>query len=1425
MPALRADRTLSAWEVDSGRVFLASLRDAEEVATKYANENDDLVDPPEQMGEPAPLLEELKKASASGSEYKPGACRKTGPSMSKQHRARQAPSIVNHNRDANTVEVVKHMGRYEVIIDGVSQGIIEKENGVYKDAYTFWMPRFKETKVEVSNGDDVSYKRVVQPVLFGMRVEDFESVPSRCVVESTQRVIHDGRVYMDDTKLKTSEITPYQVNSDSANVTVLPYPLVCTPAPYVTINDYSTALRSELALKLHWANATPMENLTSAYKMLFSNPRAAVKEVWGFTSKTIKFTGKYFFGNWLIGALQATVTYMLYSFIKRGLSPRLSDEELLSTKAMLAAALNRGPVINRVTLPELTQMIYRIAETREDGSVANTDNTLNTLGEKVLNFEKLQWKAEAAMLRWIMYGSGPRGERDEYTGLYKETSTVSHVASYGSPQMALDAPPTLNTIGVQGLHPLALANSRTEFSYTVRIQESDGTPGPVIVLDATRINGLDAGWIAAGYEEQFAECRRSLDCLRSKLATLPSVRMHIISQIKSLVNMSEPADLDDRTQKALFRDNRFSLKELTKQLGRLEEEILGDEPYRLDGRQADDVEGSGSGGGDGGGDGGGEGDGDGGGGEGGGGIEEYNKKYDDDMDRFWTNEFYKYGQSRVEPLVISHFQNTARWLALSLGVQVADLKLLSHRHIRFMEILSPARQASDSKLMRFAAFLVPRPIKSVCVDPARITRLMPQVLFFSRELVSTFGVLTILQPISITDKTFISEEDASLASKSIAQARVALRNMTSVFPQLIKEVSVYGNTCTHFYQNYIMAVSSEREVSKLLSLEVKEETMGADFFATAYLPSLESIDGISKATEAGGSLLADMKRVASGKNVQGAARTLDSFGLSRDVHSYLALALFAEILTYHILEHGHSSRNAAGFQLERIELVQSALSTAKYSTRAIGSFLSETYGSKTGASRTLHENDIAFYCIPGLLHLRVALKRLGVFSEEAKNVSKFACLQTGRSLVKLGSAPETDLQKLPFTCVQSAAVNIPLSVRMLNGNTSSVELHIASSSLSYERVYLIASRCMDARHAPAIAYVCADVVFTRPISIKAYAESPVVSSAVSARVSNLRAQEGWSRPTTLPWSVQMLRARLARLRLDIFAEQKHAVAATQASVDGGAGAVDLLLVNQMNNLDVRGLSTRSEKSMVANYFIPFGFIDRGTLGDLFHSEFEQQPVWMELLMDAAISLLAVDAAAVANTYVVSSEANENGQPHNPHVISITDTFTDTYARLQLYPTKSASSVPRDPAALILQASTASMSQMCIKINESGLGHQVSGRLCEHYRLCMHDAERLFQAALALGARAHRSCPLEPVRIGLRVNNIQEFHMPTFVASACVANALASALVGSASRVVVEDMGRGERVACQAIEAACKDMLLRGIKAVPFCELCVALSLL
>ena len=108
------------------------------------------------------------------------------------------------------------------------------------------------------------------------------------------------------------------------------------------------------------------------------------------------------------------------------------------------------------------------------------------------------------------------------------------------------------------MDPLTLANCRSEITYVVKIKEHDGTDGPTIILDATRINGIDAAWIASGFTEQFYECKKAAQCLRSRLHRLPHVGRYmaghdtIVSDTNNGVIVA--TDLDD-TKRALLEVN------------------------------------------------------------------------------------------------------------------------------------------------------------------------------------------------------------------------------------------------------------------------------------------------------------------------------------------------------------------------------------------------------------------------------------------------------------------------------------------------------------------------------------------------------------------------------------------------------------------------------------------------------------------------------------------------------------------------------------------------------------------------------------------------------------------------------------------------------------------------------------------------------
>ena len=92
---------------------------------------------------------------------------------------------------------------------------------------------------------------------------------------------------------------------------------------------------------------------------------------------------------------------------------------------------------------------------------------------------------------------------------------------------------------------LSNCNSRTEFSIEISVVEADGSDGPTLVLESTRINGVDAGWIASGYEKQFEDCNNAIDCLRSRLSALPGVQRFMASHSTLVADSNHGAIVGD----------------------------------------------------------------------------------------------------------------------------------------------------------------------------------------------------------------------------------------------------------------------------------------------------------------------------------------------------------------------------------------------------------------------------------------------------------------------------------------------------------------------------------------------------------------------------------------------------------------------------------------------------------------------------------------------------------------------------------------------------------------------------------------------------------------------------------------------------------------------------------------------------------------
>lgn len=1568
MPVSTVDRTLSAWISGAAdEVLLAPLQDAERVLYQVFNSSDQLIDPPRQIGQ-------LDRATAEEEEYSPVAkdngCR-TSVQGASDHQERQAPSLESIDRDINTVEIVKKNGKYVVVIDGIAQHLQHTDD----EPNRYWLPRFKEGLLDVGandTGDVKQTRRVVKPILFSLRLEDFETPPSSCVLEAKQRVVNGGVLYMDNQTIKSSELVPFAVNDLSASVTVLPYPLVCTEAPYVTINDYSKVLDAELRLKLDSLERGAKQKLVTLYNILTgksASEKGTIRATIDATVSFLKLSGQLlagaasmaksavgtysayqtlqgFTGNTGV-AVTGAAAHVVWNYVRKTMAAhkdisgktdyfKLTEQEKSVTMGQLASAMESGPVAHKITLTELTSMLYRISETRANGSVIT--DTDHTLGMSVHDFVRNKWNREAALMQWLMFGEGERSGRNTYTGLYDTKTDALHAAKYVDD--AKNTEPTFNTIGRQGMDPLTLANCRTEFSYVIKIKEHDGTYGPTIILDATRINGIDAAWISSGFSEQLYECKKAAQCLRSQLHRLPRVGKYM-SGHDTLVSDTNngllvASDLSD-TQRALLGANldqfpdtllsdkralrkrtealqsklstaekrrnkhlekinsiRKRIDEVNKRLAeeerkdnpnqntikaklnerakkqdemkkarreqesydyevvlmqnrkkrskelennqqafaslfdpeltylRIVKDILGgqtfdygsfqpDAPGLDDGNESDNDE-----------------------------DEEVTKTGGDDTETeyidsedeedeypgffqsFW-NLIYSTAPTRT---TTNHVKMARRALAASCAVQETDILSNSSLLVRFMEMLCPLDVHNrDQRFMRFAAFVVPPTPRSSFYDSFQTThyvRLLPQVMMFSRSLVSTFGNVTILQPQIISDKFFLTPSQSDKSSKSVQQARVALRNTTNVFTELLKHGTVYKGIHKHFCQAYRPNGGVPKSyIRSVLHTDMRTQQTAFDMLSLAFVPSSHVIDDMVLANSAGGSLLSSMNDVASQRSYTGVASLLSGMGLEISPYSVVALASFSEIVSHYLLEHGTSASavSSVGFELQRYELVSSALRSGCNAAKSIGRFLKESSAKGIHVTDRLSGgNDIAFYCIPGMSRLRVVMRRMDILDGTSYDVSPELCKHVGHALVKLGSTNKHDLYKFPFTCIQSSISTVPYAFSGLGVYRSAVEIHLRAATLSHERCFYASS--ILSNYKGAVLYVCVDLLYSRPVAIKALLSNRLKAIKVISSNSNIESQKMWSPPAHTFTNQLDIRIRLARLRLDIHTDikQKHAIHSISVVDDDFKRSVLPELVNDMTRLTFDDLGVYDESNASATYMVPFGLTTTGTTKDILHTKFETHPVWLEHLIAAATSTI-IHSTQSASTVLRTDKLDLHGRMLHPNAVKVTHDYLHArmYANVKV--------MPNDLKHYdeSFNAHLKSLESFCDHLGDASNLYNVSGALSKHYKLAMHNAERTYQVCMVLASGVTGQDPHDR-RLTALVTPPANTYVPVFAACLCVGNAIAFSECGNPAAVVIAEGGEVKQ-ACAKVKDVCERLMVLGVKAMPFSEICACVSLL
>lgn len=533
-----AETPLSAWRVDSeNKVYAKSLRDVEPfVDPVVADLSVTLVDPPLQLEEISAAREGREfddsrdESILSKAELKEMEDSLTLTSKyTKRVTTRPAPSILAEQQEVNTIEVVKQNGIYSVVLDSVSYGSIERDGltGDFEDVH-YWMPRFKETKDEKGN-------RALQPVVVSVRLEEYETPPKRCTLRVLQRVVNDGTVVMEREEAKTEDLKPYSVSDATCNVTILPYPIISTPEPHFVVNDYSRMREAEIMLTLTKDNAffkRTRDFLSNSLKQAASRGE---KKTMGWrdyaewaAALAVAIGGASVGGSLAASGFGGLGSVFAWQFLSSAFKTRdyeITDKERERYLGIHEAECGKEPTQYTFTMKALASSLLRLAETRANGSLV--DGSDRTIGYSVHDLGSKKWRAEAALLMWLQYGEMNRVKSDKdkpdpVSGRYSTEQNIEQnrrmkEESRGVPGI------TGNTISLIGMDPLSVSNTRTQFSFEIVIEEQDGTYGPTIHIDATRMNGVDAGWISSGYDKLFQRCRDTATWLEVKLMTLPGV--------------------------------------------------------------------------------------------------------------------------------------------------------------------------------------------------------------------------------------------------------------------------------------------------------------------------------------------------------------------------------------------------------------------------------------------------------------------------------------------------------------------------------------------------------------------------------------------------------------------------------------------------------------------------------------------------------------------------------------------------------------------------------------------------------------------------------------------------------------------------------------------------------------------------------------
>jgi hypothetical protein len=769
----------------------------------------------------------------------------------------------------------------------------------------------------------------------------------------------------------------------------------------------------------------------------------------------------------------------------------------------------------------------------------------------------------------------------------------------------------------------------------------------------------------------------------------------------------------------------------------------------------------------------------------------------------------------------------------SLGIYSDQITDDNPMVVRFVDMFSPFPNYRNTALLRFNAFKVPYESMWIGIySIPQVVRTLPQFVSIQSGLVSSFGKVTTFSPKSIESRSSLF--DYNVAKSSVKEASDALKRST-------KHMDVssmrFGPQGMHFLQAYY-GMDGWRKNEPFLGEKLSIVYGTVDLLASSCTPSTALIDHKDICVSAGSRILQAQISVAAGKDSYGTSKLLRDMNLEVSIESMLAVSVFSEILSFEIIARGVPSRS--NMALEMSELLSSCINRARQYSVIVAQFAIDFVVRKKQSVSRILENDISFFALPGMAYFRILMRTLGAFSGVQPNgslaaVSLERCNTVSRSLIRIASSQKLPISRFPFTCIQSCIAYVPPAInRMLPDETygNAIALSIEQYALSFERMSIATGTLPVRIYTPMIVCLMVDIVCTRPIVVKAIQYDSALTSSFMGKSTAMIRQRDWMPKVPCVPSAMLLR-RLMTLRIDINSKNlvHNAIPEAENGIDNIEQNVHDRLVKSMMEMTVRG-THRLHPKRNAEFMIPFGCLAEGSPSDVPHYGFEMHPVWLEYLViaiDQCIDDISSNLKTVNSLKAVDDK--HNNIPFHPYQIFVEGSTVVAFMH-------SLKSVLYDEHDIFLDLLDYTGSfyvntdfdviSLPSKVADDLMYRACSGKMRSQYKMFMHNAERIMQVNM-IGASGFYVPANDDRKLHfLRRGGESLSQLSLYIA---VGNAMSAVTSGSSFRTApyTSFSGNGSltQVAIKSsadslvrLQHMCKQLILGGVKAVPFSEMCM-----